>query len=55
MVAYVPTHGVRTIYAMLGDWFAWISIVALVVLIGIAGAATRNAQPISRLSDRLAL
>ena len=34
MVAYVPTQGERTIYAMVGDVFAWLSVASLVVLIG---------------------
>ena len=36
MVAYVPIQGVRTIYATIGDLFAWLSIAGLIVLIGIA-------------------
>jgi apolipoprotein N-acyltransferase len=36
IVAYVPTQGVRTIYATVGDLFAWLSIAGLVVLIGVA-------------------
>lgn len=32
MVAYVPIKGERTIYAMIGDVFAWVSIAALIVL-----------------------
>jgi apolipoprotein N-acyltransferase len=33
LIAEVPTRGVRTIYSRLGDWFAWLSIVALVGLV----------------------
>ena len=36
MVAYIPMQGVRTIYATIGDLFAWLSIAGLVVLIGFA-------------------
>src|SRR5439155_7554226 len=36
MVAYVPIQGVHTIYATIGDLFAWLSIAGLVVLIGFA-------------------
>jgi apolipoprotein N-acyltransferase len=36
MVASVPVHGVRTIYATIGDLFAWLSVAGLVVLIGVA-------------------
>jgi apolipoprotein N-acyltransferase len=36
MVAYVPMQGVRTIYATIGDLFAWLSVAGLVVLIGFA-------------------
>ena len=36
MVAYVPVQGIHTIYATIGDLFAWLSIAGLVVLIGFA-------------------
>ena len=36
MVAYVPEHGVRTLYATIGDLFAWLCILGLVVLTGLA-------------------
>jgi apolipoprotein N-acyltransferase len=36
MVAYVPMQGVHTIYATIGDLFAWLSIAGLVGLIGFA-------------------
>ena len=42
MVAYVPVQGVRTIYATIGDLFAWLSIVGLVMLIGVAIARRRR-------------
>ncbi|HEU0004270.1 MAG TPA: nitrilase-related carbon-nitrogen hydrolase [Ktedonobacteraceae bacterium] len=38
MVAYVPMQGVHTIYATIGDLFAWLGLVGLVVLIGLAVA-----------------
>jgi len=43
MVADVPIHGVRTIYATIGDLFAWLSVAGLVVLIGVAIARRRTA------------
>ena len=43
MVAYVPMQGVRTIYATIGDLFAWLSMAGLVVLIGVAFARRRKA------------
>ncbi len=43
MVAYVPMQGVHTIYATIGDLFAWLSIAGLVVLIGVAFARRRSA------------
>jgi apolipoprotein N-acyltransferase len=43
MVAYVPMQGVHTIYATIGDLFAWLSIAGLVVLIGFAIARRRKA------------
>jgi apolipoprotein N-acyltransferase len=33
MVSEVPTKGTRTIYSVLGDWFAWVCLVTLGVLI----------------------
>ena len=36
MIAHVPTQGVRTIYSVVGDAFAWVCIVALVALTGTA-------------------
>ena len=41
MVADVPVQGVRTIYATIGDVFAWLSIAGLVVLIGVATGRSR--------------
>jgi apolipoprotein N-acyltransferase len=41
MVAYVPTKGERTIYAMVGDVFAWVSIAALIMLTAAARLARR--------------
>jgi hypothetical protein len=35
MIADVPTKGVRTVYATLGDWFAYTVILFVVVLIGV--------------------
>jgi apolipoprotein N-acyltransferase len=35
MIAYVPIHGVRTIYATIGDLFAWLSIAGLLFLTGL--------------------
>jgi apolipoprotein N-acyltransferase len=36
LVSQVPTHGVRTLYSIFGDWFAWICAVGVVALILIA-------------------
>jgi apolipoprotein N-acyltransferase len=36
MISYVPTHGVKTIYAMVGDLFAWLCIAGFVILMGLA-------------------
>jgi apolipoprotein N-acyltransferase len=35
-VTYVSTQGVRTIYAVIGHVFAWLSVLGLVLLIGVA-------------------
>jgi apolipoprotein N-acyltransferase len=32
MVSQIPTRGVRTIYSLLGDWFAWLCLAALAIL-----------------------
>jgi apolipoprotein N-acyltransferase len=42
IVADVPIHGVRTIYATVGDLFAWLSVAGLVGLIGVAIARRRE-------------
>ncbi len=34
MIADVPMRGVHTLYARLGDWFAWVCIAGLLALIG---------------------
>jgi len=39
MVAQVPTQATRTLYGILGDWFAWVSIATLACLIVIAIAS----------------
>lgn len=42
MVAYVPLHGVRTIYAAVGDLFAWLCILGLLALSGLAIVQSRK-------------
>ena len=42
MVAYVPMHGVRTIYATIGDLLAWLCIVGLLALTGLAVMQSRR-------------
>ena len=42
MVAYVPMHGVRTIYATIGDLFAWLCIIGLVALTGLTILQSRK-------------
>ena len=34
MVSEVPTRGVRTVYTWFGNWFAWVCVAGLPVLIG---------------------
>ncbi len=36
MISYVPTQGVKTIYAVVGDLFAWLSMAGFVILLGLA-------------------
>jgi apolipoprotein N-acyltransferase len=48
IVAYVPTRGVRTVYAMVGDVFAWLCIAALLLLI----AGTVISRRIGRAAGR---
>jgi apolipoprotein N-acyltransferase len=54
MVAYVPMYGVRTIYAAIGDLFAWLCVAGVVVFAGLAirlgrrqpaAAAATESQP----------
>ena len=47
MVAYVPMQGVHTIYATIGDLFAWLSVAGMVVLTGVA-VASRNGHTVNR-------
>jgi len=42
MVAYVPMSGVRTIYATIGDLFAWLCIIGLAALTGLAIIQSRK-------------
>jgi apolipoprotein N-acyltransferase len=42
MVAYVPMQGVRTIYATIGDLFAWLCIIGLLGLTGLAIIQSRK-------------
>jgi apolipoprotein N-acyltransferase len=42
MVAYVPAHGVRTIYATIGDLFAWLCLIGLVALSGLSIMRSRK-------------
>lgn len=36
MISHVPTYGVKTIYTVVGDLFAWLSIAGFVTLVGLA-------------------
>jgi apolipoprotein N-acyltransferase len=36
MISFVPTRGVRTIYGMVGDLFAWLCIAGFAALVGLA-------------------
>jgi apolipoprotein N-acyltransferase len=45
MVAYVPRHGVRTIYATIGDLFAWLCIIGLLALTGLTIMQSRKRRP----------
>jgi hypothetical protein len=42
LIAQLPTRGVRTIYSRLGDWFAWLCILALAALIALAWRRDRG-------------
>jgi apolipoprotein N-acyltransferase len=41
MVSEIPSRGVRTIYSVLGDWFAWICLTAIAVLLALSLGKTR--------------
>lgn len=47
MVAYVPMHGVRTIYATIGDLFAWLCIIGLLALIALTIMQSRKRRPVA--------
>jgi apolipoprotein N-acyltransferase len=53
MVAYVPVHGVRTIYATIGDLFAWLCIIGLLTLTGLA--IMRGRRPRSEIAATIPL
>ena len=42
LIAQVPTRGVKTIYSRLGDWFAWLSVATIFVLMGFAFREARG-------------
>jgi apolipoprotein N-acyltransferase len=42
LVAYIPEHGTRTIYATVGDMFAWLCGIGLLALIGLAVTRSRT-------------
>src|SRR5262249_39040514 len=44
LVAEVPTEGTRTLYSSIGDCFAWLSIVAILSLIGCGILSGRRPQ-----------
>jgi apolipoprotein N-acyltransferase len=45
MIAYVPTRGARTIYATIGDLFAWLAMIGLAALIGLT-IVQRRTRPV---------
>jgi apolipoprotein N-acyltransferase len=47
MVAYVPTRGTRTIYATIGDVFAWLCLIGLATVIGLTIRQPRTNPPIA--------
>ena len=51
MVAYVPMHGVRTIYATIGDLFAWLCIIGLLALTGLAIMQSRKSRSAAEAAD----
>lgn len=52
LVAEIPTHGVHTLYARFGDWFAWICVTALIFLIAMAWHAPSRAVEIHFQQNR---
>jgi apolipoprotein N-acyltransferase len=47
MVAYVPMHGVRTIYATIGDLFAWLCLIGLLAFTGMAIIQSRKRSSVA--------
>ncbi len=50
MVAYVPMQGVRTIYAIIGDLFAWLCILSLLALTGLAIVQSRRSRSVAAVA-----
>ena len=53
MVAYVPMHGVRTIYATIGDLFAWLCIIGLVALTSLSIVQSRKRRSMAEAATPL--
>ena len=53
MVAYVPMHGVRTIYATIGDLFAWLCIIGLAALIALTITQSRRRRSLAETAAPL--
>jgi apolipoprotein N-acyltransferase len=53
MVAYVPIHGVHTIYATIGDLFAWLCILGFLALSGLAFLQRGKHQPTAAVTPLL--
>lgn len=52
MVATVPTKGVRTLYGVLGDWFAWASLTGMVLMAAAALTGRLPTSPVSPLESK---
>jgi hypothetical protein len=49
MIAQIPIKGVRTIYSLTGDWFAWLCLAAIVLLtVKRIAIAVKDPTPLSR-------
>jgi apolipoprotein N-acyltransferase len=53
MVVQVPTHGIRTIYTVIGDLFSWLAVAGFVFIVGWAIYRTRKSRFVAAGSEKM--